>query len=63
MSTDPLQLLSPEQLSELFSVKVSWIHDAVEKKGLPVVRLPGSRLLRFRRSEVEKWLQELPAVA
>lgn len=59
MSYDPQQLLSVDQLCELWGVKKSWIYDEVEAKRLPVVRL--GRQLRFRRSALEEYLDSQPA--
>lgn len=53
---DPQQLLSVEDLCQLWGVKKSWIYDEVETKRLPVVRL--GRQLRFRRSALDAYLDQ-----
>lgn len=52
---DTLDLLTPEQLAELWKVKISWIYDQVEAGRLPVLRL--GRRLRFRASDVAEFLE------
>jgi excisionase family DNA binding protein len=56
-SDDPLELLTPDDLCALFKIRRSWLYDAVESGGLPVVRL--GRQLRFRRRDVASYLDGL----
>lgn len=51
-----LELLTVEDVAVLFKVKRGWIYDQVEAGALPAVRLPGSRLLRFRRCDLDAYL-------
>jgi hypothetical protein len=58
-------LLTPEQVAERLNVSVDWVRDHSSRKTprLPVIRLgggPGRKgLLRYRASEVEKFILEL----
>src|SRR6266571_3104924 len=58
-------LLTPEQVAERLSVSVDWVRDHSSRKNprLPVIRLgggPGRKgLLRYRASEIEKFISEL----
>lgn len=54
--SEPLELLTPDELAGLLKVKVSWIYDQVEAGRLPVLRL--NRRLRFRRGDVSAFLEE-----
>jgi excisionase family DNA binding protein len=54
--SEPLELLTPDELAGLLKVKVSWIYDQVEAGRLPVLRL--NRRLRFRRGDVYAFLEE-----
>jgi len=51
------ELLTPDQLCELFQVKKSWLYDQVEARKLPCVRL--GKQLRFRRKDVHRYLEGL----
>lgn len=54
--SEPLELLTPDELAGLLKVKVSWIYDQVEAGRLPVLRL--NRRLRFRRGDVHAFLEQ-----
>ena len=45
------------ELSELLSISVETIDRMVKNEGLPFYRI-GARGVRFRISEVERWLKE-----
>jgi len=51
-----LELLTVDDVAGLFKVKRGWVYDQVEAGTLPAVRLPGSRLLRFRQSDLDAYL-------
>ena len=59
------QLLKPEQVAERLSVSIDWVRDHSSRKNprIPVIRLgggPGRKgLLRYRSSEIEKFISEL----
>ena len=58
-------LLTPEQVADRLNVSVDWVRDHSSRKTprLPVIRLgggPGRKgLLRYRASEIEKFISEL----
>ncbi len=58
-------LLTPEQVAERLNVSIDWVRDHSSRKNprLPVIRLgggPGRKgLLRYRASEIEKFITEL----
>lgn len=54
--TDSLELLTPEELSDLLKVKLSWIYDQVEAGRLPALHL--NRRLRFRAADVASFLDQ-----
>lgn len=48
------KLLTPKELSELLSVKLSTIYHWTHLEFIPYVKI--GRFIRFRESEVLKWL-------
>lgn len=60
LEEDPLELLTPERLAELLSVKKEWLYEQARTGDLPTVRL--GRQLRFRRSDVMDWLDAQKAI-
>lgn len=54
--TDPLDLLTPDDVCGLLKVTKDWLYDQVAQKNVPVQRIPGSRLLRFRREDLQAML-------
>ena len=50
MTTDPLDLLTVDDVCRLLKVKRSWVYDAAERGDIPAVRL--GRQLRFRRTDI-----------
>ena len=52
---DPLQLLTMEALAELLSVNERWLHTEVKSGRLTALHL-GRKTLRFRRTDIELWL-------
>lgn len=57
MSEDDLQLLTPDEVCSLLVVTKDWLYDQVQAHRVPVQRLPGSRMLRFRRADLALMLQ------
>ena len=49
-------LLDPRQVAEMLNVPVSWIYSAAERGDLPSLKIGKYR--RFRRDEIEAWLQK-----
>jgi excisionase family DNA binding protein len=49
-------LLCPSEAAELFSVRPSWIYEAVRTNRLPCLRV--GRHIRFTREMLEAWLAE-----
>lgn len=49
-------LLTYAQLGEVIGFPLGTLYSMVKKKQIPHVRL-GRRLVRFRRNEIERWLQ------
>jgi len=58
-------LLTPEQVAERLCVSIDWVRDHSSRKNprLPAIRLgggPGRKgLLRYRASDIEKFISEL----
>lgn len=52
-------LLTPEELAELWKVKKSWIYDEVQAKRLKCARL--GKQLRFRESDLQQYLDSKAA--
>lgn len=50
-------MLTVEQLCALLKVKKQWVYDHGNDGSLPVIRLT-PRSWRFRRSRIERWLEE-----
>ena len=48
-------MLTVDELCAWFKVSKDWVYDEVEANRLPYVRL-GRRYLRFRRHELERYL-------
>lgn len=47
------------ELAEYLNVKVGWVYDRWRDEGIPAIRVGQS--LRFRRSDVDKWLESRSA--
>ena len=59
-------LLSAREVARLLNIKISTVYDAVARGRLPAVKLWSGRkrsLLRFRRSDLERLLQERTTAA
>ena len=52
------KLLKVDELSMITNLKKSTIYAMINQKRIPVVKLSG-RCVRFRLSEIEKWLKSL----
>ena len=50
-------LMTVDELSQLLKVKKSWIYPCSHEGRLPVVRI-SSRCIRFKRSDIERWLRK-----
>jgi len=55
-SVDLDDLLTPDELCELFKVKRCWLYRQVRERNIPCVHL--GKYLRFSRAEVERWLAQ-----
>jgi excisionase family DNA binding protein len=51
------RLLTLRQASEETGIPIRSLHDLIEKRVLPVVRFPGSRLQRIERADLEGAIQ------
>lgn len=58
LSGDSLELLTVEQVAEMFQVSLTWVHRASRSGRLKSVKL-SHRVLRFRRCDVETYLASL----
>jgi excisionase family DNA binding protein len=56
-----LRLLTPEEVCELWGVKLSWLYDQVEAGRIRPTRL--GRQLRFREIDLAAYLNEREAAA
>jgi len=50
-------LLTVDELCVLLKVKKSWVYRSSHEGRLPVVRI-SSRCIRFRRTEIDRWLRK-----
>lgn len=53
---DTIEILTPEQVAQLFQVSVGWVHEKSRRRSknpLPAHRV--GRYVRFERREVEQW--------
>lgn len=53
---DQHELISPQQAAKIFGVTDRTVLRYIERGDLPAVRLPGGRLYRIKRSDVESLL-------
>lgn len=53
----PDRLLTAQEVSELLSVKKSYVYFLTHSKKIPHIKIEG--LLRFRRSQIEAWLSNM----
>jgi excisionase family DNA binding protein len=49
-------ILSAAEVANALGVSRRWVYARVEEHGLPAYRPPGGRMLLFRMSAVEAWL-------
>jgi excisionase family DNA binding protein len=62
-SHEPLsEILTPEEVATILRVKPSWVHEKTRSRTrnpLPVLRI--GRYIRFRRADVNAWLDRMGA--
>jgi excisionase family DNA binding protein len=51
-------LMDPEELAQVLNVKKSWVYWAIHCRSLPVPIVRVGRYPRFRRVDVERFIQE-----
>jgi excisionase family DNA binding protein len=57
MDSDPPEMLSPQDLADFLRVPVTTVYDwRYKRKGPPASKV--GRHVRYRRSDVEAWLDE-----
>ena len=56
MTMDLEELLTPEELCDFLSVKMSWIYRQVREGNIPHFHL--GKYLRFSRPEIENWVAQ-----
>jgi excisionase family DNA binding protein len=54
-----IEILTPDQLCEFLNIKKSTLYSRVERREIPFFRI--GRLLRFRRADIDRWLDSLKA--
>lgn len=54
-------LMSCDDVARFLQVPISWIYDNHRETGLPALRI--GRHLRFRREEIDQWLDERKSLA
>jgi excisionase family DNA binding protein len=59
VDSDPLKLLTVEDVADLFQVRPRKVYDLVRDEGLPFVRM--GRLYRFVRRELVRWQESRTA--
>lgn len=52
-------LLSPTEVAELLGVSERWVRAKATTPGFPRKVRIGGRLVRYRRSDVERWIDSL----
>jgi len=52
-----MELLSYQEAANLLHVQIGTVYSWVSKKMIPHIRL-GPRLVRFKREEIEAWVEE-----
>lgn len=55
--SDGIEYIGYKQLAEMLGVKVATIYSWVSRRVVPYVRV-GPRVVRFRRADIDKWLEE-----
>lgn len=60
--TDPTsRLMTLEDLAQYLTVSPRWVYDNHQSLGMPALRI--GRTLRFRRTQIDAWLDTLSAPA
>jgi excisionase family DNA binding protein len=54
---DRKELLNIQEVAELTGLSVGTLYHWISQRRIPVVRI-SSRCVRFRRSDIDSWLQE-----
>lgn len=64
-TAEPLsEILTPEEVAAILRVKPSWVHEKTRTRSrnpLPVLRI--GRYIRFRRADVNAWLDRMGSPA
>ena len=56
---DPEEKLTPEELAKEWKCSIRFLDEARKKLGLPYHPLsPSGRMIRFKRGEIERWLEQ-----
>lgn len=56
---DELELLTPQDVAELFKVKKSWVHNAIRKRAKhPMPHIKIGRYPRFQEAAVRQWFDQ-----
>lgn len=56
-STDEESLLTALEVAAILRVRHKWVYEAAARGDLPYVKLPGGRYIRFRREDVDEFIQ------
>jgi excisionase family DNA binding protein len=51
------EIMNVEELAKYLSVPVSNIYTMTANKQIPFFKLPGGRLIRFTKTDIDAWVQ------
>ncbi len=54
MSAGSTPLLKPREVARLLGIGLSSVYRLAERKTLPAIKIPGTKVVRFRRERVEE---------
>ncbi len=57
MSAGSTRLMKPQEVAELLGIGVSSVYRLAERGTLPTVKIPGTKVVRFRRERVEEFVR------
>ena len=53
-----------EELCEKLKVTKRWLYEQTHLKSIPFIKIPGSKVLRFSKRDINKWIEtnKVPAI-
>lgn len=52
------QLLTPDEVCALLKVEKDWLYSQVQRKLIPHVRMANSRMLRFKGTDIDRYIEQ-----